>query len=227
MPQGSTIIKQLLRRGGGYGLARAYVSKRCFQTWPAGKIQRIGHRANPQFAFHTCTAQRGVLCTDVFTTASNPPHHSGESRSSRWRQEVTYTFCCIDHKIFLTTHRQGCRLSSPQTLLTSLSVSLTFVTPFFYQEILVLYISGFLQTLYQEARRGIYIHTCTPPPSWENTHTSESSLWRPVCETVLGSCMGEPSVCTCPCCVLLTGPEPTEMQLEFLLLDQSPWSNLS
>lgn len=40
-------------------------------------------------------------------------------------------------------------------------------------------------------------------------------------------CMGELRVCTCVCCVQLTAPEPVKMQLEFLLLDQSPQSNLS
>ena len=53
------------------------------QFWPAFKIWRIGDRVHPQFAFHTCTTQGKVLCTDAFTTAINPPHFSGKRWSSR------------------------------------------------------------------------------------------------------------------------------------------------
>ena len=56
----------------------------CFQTWPAGRNWIIGYWLYPQFAFHTCRTRREVLCTDVFTTATNPPHYSDERWSTKW-----------------------------------------------------------------------------------------------------------------------------------------------
>ena len=58
----------------------------CLQTSPLGKIRRIGYGVYPEFAFHICTTQREVFCTDVFTTASNPLQCSGERCSSRVQQ---------------------------------------------------------------------------------------------------------------------------------------------
>ena len=57
-----------------------------FQSWPAGKMRRIGCRVHPDFSFHTCTMQQEVFCTDAFTTATNPVHYSGERWSSRVEQ---------------------------------------------------------------------------------------------------------------------------------------------
>ena len=37
-----------------------------------------------QFAFHTCKTLREVLCTDAFTSATNPPYYSGK----RWCKQI-------------------------------------------------------------------------------------------------------------------------------------------
>ena len=43
----------------------------------------------PQFAFHTCTTQREVVCTDALTTATNPPSYSDEKWSNRMQPAET------------------------------------------------------------------------------------------------------------------------------------------
>ena len=57
------------------------------ETWPLGKTRRIGYRVDLQFAFHTRTTQTELLCTDAFTTVTNPQHYSGE----RWSSRVQHT----------------------------------------------------------------------------------------------------------------------------------------
>ena len=60
-------------------------TQKLVQTWPAGKIRRIGSRVRPEFAFQTCKTQK-VLCTDAFTTAITSLRYSGMRWSSREQQ---------------------------------------------------------------------------------------------------------------------------------------------
>ena len=99
-------------------------------TWPVGEI-----RCLPAVCLQTCTTQRGFFCTDTFTTASNPPHYSWWSWSSRGQQAEAGSDG--DHRIYWTRHRR--QLLSPQTLLTSSSVSSTCVSPLFHPEIFVFF----------------------------------------------------------------------------------------
>ena len=59
----------MLQAGGTYWVTQK--SQSCFQKRPLGEIQRIGCRVHRQFAFHTCTRQREVPCTDGITTATH------------------------------------------------------------------------------------------------------------------------------------------------------------
>ena len=60
--------------------------------------RRIGSGVYPEFAFHTCTTQPEVLCTDEFPTATNPLHYSVtpvvplSTITSTWRR--TLIACC-------------------------------------------------------------------------------------------------------------------------------------
>ena len=92
-----------------------------FQTWPVGKVQRIGSGFYPDFAFHTCTTQQEVLCTDTFTTASKPPHYSGERWSSRVQEAEAGSKILIP---LLCVYSTQTPLLSPQTLLTPWSLCL-------------------------------------------------------------------------------------------------------
>ena len=47
-----------------------------FSDMTCSKILGIGSGVYPQFAFHTCTTQQEVLCTDAFTTATSPQNFS-------------------------------------------------------------------------------------------------------------------------------------------------------
>ena len=94
---------------------RTYAHKHCHKTWlslphsshlqkwPAVKVQRIESGVYPVSVFHICTTQWKVLCTDAFTTVTNPLYYSGE-RWSSWlqqSQEVMYKLC-RDHVIMFT-----------------------------------------------------------------------------------------------------------------------------
>ena len=88
----------------------------CGTVGPEDNVRRIGSRLYPQFAFHTYATKREVLCTNVFTTATNPPQYLGKGGCSRQRKEVTDSFCCRDHVIFFTKHRHRHQLLSAWTL---------------------------------------------------------------------------------------------------------------
>ena len=71
----------------------------------------------PQFAFHTCTAQREVFCSDFFTTATNPLHYSGE----RWSRQVRQTEAGSDE--LTPVQKSSDFLDNTQTLASALITS--------------------------------------------------------------------------------------------------------
>ena len=95
-----------------------------FQTWAPW---RGGAGLSPEFAFHTWTTQWEILHPDTFSiTTINSPEDAGEG--GKQQAETAWdSFFCSQH---IDTELQ---LLSPQTLLTSLSVS--GMAPLFHPEI--------------------------------------------------------------------------------------------
>ena len=107
---------------------------RCFQTWPLGKIWRMAPeftQSSPfthaqhsgRFSAQTRSQQQQILRII--------PVRGGAAGCSRQRQEVTLTPLrrSIDS---VDSTRHCCQLFSPQTLLTSSSVSSTWMTALFH-----------------------------------------------------------------------------------------------
>ena len=78
------------------------------------------------FCSHMNNGRREILISDTFT-AANQPQDSADKR-----QDVTYSFCCWDHMFLFTAHEHRHQLLSPQTFLTSTSVSSTCVAQLFH-----------------------------------------------------------------------------------------------
>ena len=77
---------------------------------------RVKSGVYPESAFHTCTTQWEVLCTDVFSTATNPPHYSGKRWSSQVQQaeagsnvlaklQRSHGFLYKAHDTMISSHR--------------------------------------------------------------------------------------------------------------------------
>ena len=109
---------------------------------PSGKFQGIGYGVHPEFTFHTCTTQLEVLCTEAFTTASIPPHYSGERLSSRVQQTeagsdiFTQMPRSFDHVYSTSTPTSAFITTNSHDIFVG--VFRTCVSPLFYLEIFVL-----------------------------------------------------------------------------------------
>ena len=79
--------------------------------WKSGNLQshfvHMSCGGSPQFSFHTCTTQREILCSDVFTTTTNPPQDSDEGWVSRQTQDLTHEFRCKNHMTLFTAHQRS------------------------------------------------------------------------------------------------------------------------